>query len=93
MNEEAEKLPDVFEEVITDVNRIKYLLREYLTRPSICIRARDEKFAQLYSDPFGHVWGMVIPELEPEIFQLPYLKRCRSYLVGDDNLEVKQPVL
>ncbi|MFZ6642692.1 hypothetical protein ACO0LL_23410 [Undibacterium sp. TC4M20W] len=93
MNEETEKLPEVFETLITDVNRIKYLLREYLTQPSKYLRARDENFAQLYFDPGGYVWGVVIPESEPAILRLPYLKRCNSFLVGDDNLEVKQPVI
>ncbi|MFZ6779070.1 hypothetical protein ACO0LD_19765 [Undibacterium sp. Ji83W] len=93
MNEETEKLPVSFEIMITGASRIKFLLKEYLTHPSKYIRARDEDFANLYCDPGGYVWGVVIPESVPGILRLPYLKRCNSYLVGDDNLEVKQPII
>ncbi|MBC3907310.1 hypothetical protein [Undibacterium umbellatum] len=95
MSQEKEitNLPEPSEVLITDVGRIKYLLKAYLKRPSKKIRARDESFAQLFCDPSGYVWGMVIPESGPGIFRTPYLRRCKSYLVGDDNLEVKQPVI
>ncbi|MBI3730859.1 MAG: hypothetical protein HY254_21320 [Burkholderiales bacterium] len=90
---EATNLPEPSEALITDASRIKYLLRAYLKTPSKRIRARDEDFASLFCDPDGYVWGIVIPESEPGIFRTPYLQRCKSYLVGDDNLEVKQPVI
>jgi hypothetical protein len=91
--EEYEKIPERFEVLIEGVQRVKWLVTRYLKRPPKLIRARDEIFDDLLCDPEGYVWGLVIPNSEPGVFKPPYLKRCTSYLVGEDNLEVKQPIL
>jgi hypothetical protein len=90
---EQERPPQNGEEIISDVARVRWLVTRYLKRPAVAIRARDEKFDDLLCDPDGYVWGFVTPLVEPGEQPRPYLKRCVSYLVGADNLEVKQPII
>ncbi len=84
----AEAIPPAETEVeITSPKRIQGLMRYYFKSPPIGIRARDEDFDSLYCDPTGFVWGaQVLPEGGVIII------RYSGYLIGEGNLEVKQPI-
>ena len=79
--------PNEGEVEITSPRRIQGLIKYYFKAPAISIRARDEDFDGLYCDPSGFVWGVRFP-LEGN----PIIKRYSGYLIGGNNLEVKQPI-
>jgi hypothetical protein len=91
--DDYQRPPDPVEVLIEDVRRVRWLVTEYFHRPGKMIRARDEHFDDLLCDPHGYVWGLITPATESGRFKPPYLKRCNSYLIGEDNLEVKQPII
>lgn len=79
--------PNSNETEITSPRRVQGLIKYYFKAPPVSIRARDEDFDALYCDPSGYVWGVRFP-LEGS----PILKRYSGYLIGGNNLEVKQPI-
>lgn len=79
--------PKEDEQVISDPRRIRGLMRHYFSRPIFSIRARDVDLDELYSDPKGFIWGLILsPTGTAKIV------KYSGYLIGTDNLEVKQPI-
>lgn len=79
--------PSENEQVISDPRRIRGLMRHYFSTSLKHLRARDTDLDELYSDPKGFVWGLIISK-EGTV----KIVRYRGYLIGSDNLEVKQPI-
>lgn len=80
--------PKEDEQVISDPRRIRGLMSHYFSRPVFSIRARDVDLDELYSDPKGFIWGLILsPTGTAKIV------KYSGYLIGTDNLEVKQPII
>ena len=79
--------PNDNENEITSPRRVQGLIKYYFKAPPIAIRARDEEFDGLYCDPSGYVWGVKFSNEGGHI-----IKRYSGYLIGSNNLEVKQPI-
>ena len=79
--------PEAHESSIKEYKRIVGLIKHYFTKPPVFVRAIDEEFDGLYCDPSGFVWGVVLPPKSS-----PCLKRYTGRLIGDNNLEVNQPI-
>lgn len=93
MTNQSIDVPGENEDLITDPIRVQQLMRYYLSRMTGAgLRATDRKFGWLMRDPSGWVWGVVVPESIEGGLQLPYLERYRGVLIGEDNLEVSQPL-
>ncbi len=79
--------PEDDEILISDPLRIRGLMRYYFSPRIPNLRARDVDLDELYSDPMGFIWGAKFSEGTVTV------ARYSGYLIGSDNLEVKQPVI
>lgn len=89
----AAQPPAIGEDKIYGSYRILWMLRKYLRRPKLPIRSFG-RHERILVDPNGDTWTLVeMQGLEPGKLSEPYLLRFYDQLIGEDNLEVKRPIL
>lgn len=81
------------ENKITDPDRVVWMIRHYLKKPTINVRVFDYGSNEtVYRDPVGNTWCFVTPMGQISGPSTAYLYRYDGKLVGEDNLEVQRPI-
>lgn len=86
--------PHSSEEIIREpVERVKWLAYYYFKRPKISVRDPYERREHvLLIDPKGWLWKLVLPTYDTHPPESALFEKQSAYVIGENNVEVKQPI-